>query len=69
MTGVSGGTVQPGDIGELPQPVTLDESYVTVMQPIIGEQLQKAGVRLAKLLDQLTTGQVPEAMLAPPRSK
>ena len=45
--------IQQGSSCELPEPakVKIDAAYVETNTPIVREQLQKAGVRLAHLLD------------------
>jgi hypothetical protein len=43
------------DQGEQPKLVTLDAAYLEANGPIIREQLKKAGVRLAHVLDQALT--------------
>jgi hypothetical protein len=45
--------VQRGSSCELPDPakVKIDAAYVQANTPIVREQLQKAGVRLAHMLD------------------
>jgi S1/P1 Nuclease len=45
--------VQRGSSCELPNPakVTIDAGYVAANTPVVREQLQKAGVRLAHMLD------------------
>jgi hypothetical protein len=51
--GADSRTVVPYAIGAFPKesPETIDAAYVAVNTPIVREQLQKAGVRLAHLLD------------------
>jgi len=44
-------TQQPGSCALPAGPVTIDAAYVAASTPVIREQLQKAGVRLAHLLD------------------
>jgi hypothetical protein len=59
---VKGGAIQEGYIGQLQQPVKLDASYVATMAPVVREQLEKAGVRLAAVLDEIAAGQLPDGL-------
>lgn len=49
-------------IVDLPEPVTISEGYLAVMTPVVTGQLQRAGVRLAAVLDSLAQGVVPATL-------
>lgn len=53
-------------LGDLSAPAHLDAEYTTVMRPAALEQLQKAAVRLAAVLDLLARGEVPASLTAVP---
>lgn len=61
---VKAGKISSGYIGDLRPPVLLDAAYVRAMRPVVLEQLQKAGVRLARVLDALAKGSAPAWLTA-----
>lgn len=60
--GVKHGKLSSTYLGDSPGPARLGRDYTAVMRPAALEQLQKAGVRLADVLDTLARGQVPASL-------
>jgi hypothetical protein len=63
---VIAGAIAGGTIADQPPPIRLDAAYVDAMRPTVDEQLRKAAVRLAAVLDAIAAGTVPQGLTSVP---